>query len=93
MLEILACLKIMVSLTVKFTCFFMPSLLFFKEELPQLLAVGGLAEHASLFPHTHRQAGGPSAPFTASYLQQLTQEEVKQVKEAFKVDMQLFGFT
>ena len=64
-----------------------------KEELPQLLAVGGLAEHAGLFPHTHMQAGGPSAPFVASYFQQLSQEEVEQVKEAFKVDMQLFGYT
>ena len=65
----------------------------FQEELPQLLAIGGLAEHAGLFPHTHKQAGGDSASLTASFLEQLSQEELQQVKEAFKVDMQLFGFT
>ena len=64
-----------------------------KEELPQLLALGGLAEHVNLFPHTHKQAGGPSAPLTASFLKQLSQEEMQQVKEVFKVDMQLFGYT
>jgi len=64
-----------------------------QEELPQLLAIGGLAEHAGLFPHTHKQAGGDSASLTASFLEQLSQEELQQVKEAFKVDMQLFGFT
>ena len=65
----------------------------FKEELPQLLAIGGLEEHASLFRQTHQQGGKPSASLTASFLQQLSQEEVEQVKEAFKVDMQLFGYT
>ena len=65
----------------------------YKEELPQLLAIGGVEEHASLFPHTHKQAGGPSASLTASFLQQLSEEEVEQVKEVFKVDMQLFGFS
>ena len=65
----------------------------YKEELPQLLAIGGLGEHAGLFPHTHKQAGGPSASLTDSFLQQLSQEEVEQVKEVFKVDMQLFGYT
>ena len=72
---------------------FKPAVFFFKEELPQLLAIGGLEEHAGLFPHTHKQAGGDSASLTASFLEQLSQEEVRQVKEAFKVDMQLFGYT
>ena len=80
-----------------FTSFFAEHLfethLIFKEELPQLLAIGGLGEHAGLFPHTHKQAGGPSASLTDSFLQQLSQEEVEQVKEVFKVDMQLFGYT
>ena len=65
----------------------------YKEELPQLLAIGGLAEHAGQFPHTHKQAGGASSSLTASFLQQLSQEELEQLKEAFKVDMQLFGYT
>ena len=57
------------------------------------MAIGGLEEHSGLFSHTHKQAGGPSASLTASFLQQLSQEEVEQVKEAFKVDMRLFGYT
>ena len=72
---------------------FKPAVFFFKEELPQLLAIGGLEEHAGLFPHTHKQTGGDSASLTSSFLEQLSQEEVRQVKEAFKVDMQLFGYT
>ena len=38
-------------------------------------------------------AGGASSSLTASFLQQLSQEELEQLKEAFKVDMQLFGYT
>ena len=55
--------------------------------------MGGLEEHLNLFPHTHTQAGGPTASLTASFLEQLTKEELLELKEVFKVDMDLFGFT
>ena len=57
------------------------------------MTMGGLEEHVNLFPHTHTQAGGPSASLTAFFLEQLNQEELLQLKEVFKVDMDLFGFT
>lgn len=62
------------------------------EDLTSLLRDVNLLEHKSLFPHTHTQRGGHSSLLADQFLSHLTQQELSQVQDKYKLDFQLFGY-
>ena len=64
-----------------------------QRDLFQLLGDIGLSSHIDLFPHTHSQQGGHSSTLSSQYLAQLSDEELKQLMEKYRLDHQLFGYS
>ena len=64
-----------------------------QEELPILLARAGLSQYLYLFPHTHSLAGGSSSSLTSSLLATLEEEELAQLREHYREDMLMYGYT
>ena len=62
------------------------------DDLTSLLRDVNLLEHKSLFPHTHKQRGGHSSQLADQFLSQLTQQELSQIQDKYKLDFQLFGY-
>ena len=62
------------------------------DDLTSLLRDVNLLEHKSLFPHTHTQRGGHSSQLADQFLSKLTQQELSQIQDKYKLDFQLFGY-
>ena len=64
----------------------------FSEDLEHLLTDVGLSQHKHLFPHTHTQRGGHSSNLTESFLSQLSTNQLLQLVDKYKLDLELFGY-
>jgi len=64
----------------------------FSEDLEHLLTDVGLSQHKQLFPHTHTQRGGHSSHLTESFLSQLSSNQLLQLVDKYKLDLELFGY-
>ena len=63
-----------------------------ERDLGSLLGSVGLSQHLDLFPHTHTQAGGPSANITHTLLTQLRPDELRALVNKYSLDFRLFGY-
>lgn len=64
----------------------------FTEDLSLLLGEVGLAQHLPLFPHTHSQSGGHSSQLTDSFLAQISESQLLQLINKYRLDLELFGY-
>ena len=64
----------------------------FSEDLEHLLTDVGLSQHKHLFPHTHTQRGGHSSNLTESFLSQLSTNQLLQLVDKYRLDLELFGY-
>ena len=64
----------------------------FSEDLEHLLADVGLSQHLHLFPHTHTQRGGHSSQLAESFLSQLSSNQLVELVDKYRLDLELFGY-
>ena len=64
----------------------------FSEDLQHLLTDVGLSQHRHLFPHTHTQRGGHSSQLTESFISQLSSNQLLQLVDKYRLDLELFGY-
>ncbi|TRY63786.1 hypothetical protein TCAL_03565 [Tigriopus californicus] len=65
----------------------------FQKDLDQLMNRLDMADQAHLFPHTHRQEGGQSSRLRHQYFSTLSQSEVLQLYDKYRLDHELFGYS
>jgi len=64
-----------------------------ETDLDNLLDDVRLSQHRHKFPHTHTQIGGPSEKMTRKYLSELGKNELAQLREKYRIDFELFGYS
>ena len=64
----------------------------FSTDLEQVLSDVKLSAHLSLFHHTHTQRGGHSSHLTEAFVSQLSESQLLQLMQKYKLDLELFGY-